>query len=253
MTKKIILANPRGFCAGVDRAINIVEKCLKLYGKPIYVYHEVVHNKLVVNQLIAKGAVFVNDIAAVPAHAVLIYSAHGVPISLKKKAEAKNLNLILDATCPLVSKVHVEVQNLHRLGYKILMIGHKGHPEVDGTMGQIKDNIFLIENLADAESLSIDKNIQKIAVITQTTLSVDDTAQLIANLKIMFPNLKISKSEDICYATSNRQNAVKQLLEHCETVLVIGSSNSSNSTRLKELVLQHQKPAYLIDSASDVN
>jgi 4-hydroxy-3-methylbut-2-enyl diphosphate reductase len=253
MTKKIILANPRGFCAGVDRAITIVEEALKQYGRPVYVYHEVVHNKFVVKNLMDKGAVFVHDVSEVPEGAILIYSAHGVSLDLRKKAEAKNLQLILDATCPLVSKVHVEVKNLHRKGYIILMIGHKGHPEVYGTMGQVPDNIFLIESLADAENLKLPQEIEKIAVITQTTLSVDDTAQLIADLKSLFPNLQMAKDEDICYATSNRQNAVKMLLEYCDGVIVIGSKNSSNSNRLQELVSKHGKPAYLIDSADEIN
>lgn len=253
MTKKIILANPRGFCAGVDRAITIVEEALKQYGRPVYVYHEVVHNKFVVKNLMDKGAVFVHDVSEVPEGAILIYSAHGVSLDLRKKAEAKNLQLILDATCPLVSKVHVEVKNLHRKGYIILMIGHKGHPEVYGTMGQVPDNIFLIESLADAENLKLPREIEKIAVITQTTLSVDDTAQLIADLKSLFPNLQMAKDEDICYATSNRQNAVKMLLEYCDGVIVIGSKNSSNSNRLQELVSKHGKPAYLIDSADEIN
>lgn len=253
MTKKIILANPRGFCAGVDRAITIVEEALKQYGRPVYVYHEVVHNKFVVKNLMDKGAVFVHDVSEVPEGAILIYSAHGVSLDLRKKAESKKLQLILDATCPLVSKVHVEVKNLHRKGYIILMIGHKGHPEVYGTMGQVPDNIFLIESLADAENLKLPREIEKIAVITQTTLSVDDTAQLIADLKALFPNLQMAKDEDICYATSNRQNAVKMLLEYCDGVIVIGSKNSSNSNRLQELVSKHGKPAYLIDSADEIN
>ena len=253
MTKKIILANPRGFCAGVDRAITIVEEALKQYGRPVYVYHEVVHNKFVVKNLMDKGAVFVHDVSEVPEGAILIYSAHGVSLDLRKKAEAKNLQLILDATCPLVSKVHVEVKNLHRKGYIILMIGHKGHPEVYGTMGQVPDNIFLIESLDDAKNLHLSRDVEKIAVITQTTLSVDDTAQLIADLKALFPNLQMAKDEDICYATSNRQNAVKMLLEYCDGVIVIGSKNSSNSNRLQELVNKHGKPAYLIDSADEIN
>jgi 4-hydroxy-3-methylbut-2-enyl diphosphate reductase len=253
MTKKIILANPRGFCAGVDRAITIVEETLKMYGRPVYVYHEVVHNKFVVKNLMDQGAIFVHDIAQVPDGSILIYSAHGVSLELRAQAEAKSLKLVLDATCPLVSKVHVEVKNLHRKGYTILMIGHKGHPEVYGTMGQVPDNIFLIDCLDDAKKLNINHNIKKIAVITQTTLSVDDTAQLISDLKILFPNLQTAKAEDICYATSNRQNAVKMLLDYCDGVIVIGSKNSSNSNRLQELVSKHGKPAYLIDSADEIN
>jgi 4-hydroxy-3-methylbut-2-enyl diphosphate reductase len=253
MTKKIILANPRGFCAGVDRAITIVEETLKLYGCPVYVYHEVVHNKFVVNNLMNKGAIFVHDIAQVPDGAILIYSAHGVSLELRAQADTKNLQLILDATCPLVSKVHVEVKNLYKKGYTILMIGHKGHPEVHGTMGQVPDRIYLIESIEDAKVLQLNHDIKQIAVITQTTLSVDDTAQLITDLKILFPNLQTAKDEDICYATSNRQNAVKMLLDYCDGVIVIGSKNSSNSNRLKELVIKHGKKAYLIDSATEIN
>lgn len=252
MDKKIILATPRGFCAGVDRAIAIVDKALLKYGAPIYVRHEVVHNKYVVDDLKNRGAVFIEEIKDVPESSILIYSAHGVPLSVRKAAEAKNLNMIFDATCPLVSKVHIEIKNLHRQGYTIVMIGHRGHPEVEGTMGQINSGICLIETEADIALLDIPKNIEKIAVVTQTTLSVDETKSIISRLKEVFPNLRLPKNEDICYATQNRQDAVKKMAEICDILIVIGSKNSSNSNRLKELAENLGVKSYLIDFAIEI-
>ena len=245
--KKIILANPRGFCAGVDRAITIVETSLAKYGAPVYVRHEVVHNKYVVDGLQERGAIFIEEIKDVPEGSILIYSAHGVPLSVREEAMAKNLTMIFDATCPLVSKVHVEIKNLHKQSYTIIMIGHRGHPEVEGTMGQVKDHIHLVESEADVETLPLDRNIEKIAVVTQTTLSVDETKSIIARLKETFPNLRLPKNEDICYATQNRQDAVKEMAKSCDAVLVIGSKNSSNSNRLKELAENLGVKSYLID------
>lgn len=251
--KKVILASPRGFCAGVDRAIAIVERALTKYGSPIYVRHEVVHNKYVVDDLKSRGAIFIEDISDVPAGSILIYSAHGVPLSVRKQAAEKDLQMIFDATCPLVSKVHVEIKNLHMQGYTIIMIGHKGHPEVEGTMGQIDGNIYLVEAMNDIVSLPIAHDIEKIAVVTQTTLSVDETKSMIDKLKQTFKNLRLPKNEDICYATQNRQDAVKKLATLCDVVLVIGSKNSSNSNRLKELAEYLGVPAYLIDFADEID
>ena len=252
-TKKIILANPRGFCAGVDRAIAIVEKALDKYGAPIYVRHEVVHNKYVVDDLKERGAIFIEDIQEVPENSILIYSAHGVPLSVRQHAEAKNLQMIFDATCPLVSKVHVEIKNLHRQGYTIVMIGHKGHPEVEGTMGQVNGDIYLIETESDIDDLPIANDIAKIAVVTQTTLSVDETKAIITKLQATFPNLRLPKNEDICYATQNRQDAVKKMAEVCDLLIVIGSKNSSNSNRLKELAENLGIRSYLIDFAHEID
>lgn len=245
--KKIILANPRGFCAGVDRAINIVEKSLEKYGAPVYVRHEVVHNKYVVDELKDRGAIFIEEIKDVPEGAILVYSAHGVPLSVRKEAEEKNLTMIFDATCPLVSKVHVELKNLHRNQYEIIMIGHKGHPEVEGTMGQVDGGIYLIENENDIDGLPIARNAEKVAVVTQTTLSVDETKSIIAKLKDTYPNLRLPKNEDICYATQNRQDAVKEMAKVCDSIIVIGSKTSSNSNRLKELAENLGVRSYLID------
>ncbi|MCC2625302.1 MAG: 4-hydroxy-3-methylbut-2-enyl diphosphate reductase [Burkholderiales bacterium] len=252
-TKKIILANPRGFCAGVDRAIAIVDKALDKYGAPIYVRHEVVHNKYVVDDLEARGAIFIEDIKDVPENSILIYSAHGVPLSVRMEAAAKNLRMIFDATCPLVNKVHVELKTLHRQGYAIVMIGHKNHPEVEGTMGQVDGNIFLLETESDIATLPLPRDIEKIAVVTQTTLSVDETKSIIEKLKTTFPNLRLPKNEDICYATQNRQDAVKKMATICDLLIVIGSKNSSNSNRLKELAENLGVKSYLIDFASEIN
>lgn len=251
--KKIVLANPRGFCAGVDRAIAIVEKALAKYGAPIYVRHEVVHNKYVVDNLIARGAIFIEEIKDVPENSILIYSAHGVPLSVREEAAAKNLHMIFDATCPLVSKVHVEIKNLHRQGYTIIMIGHKGHPEVEGTMGQVDGDIYLIETESDIIELPLEQNIEKIAVVTQTTLSVDETKSIIKALQQRFKNLKLPKNEDICYATQNRQDAVKKMALVCDLLIVIGSKNSSNSNRLKELAENLGVCSYLIDFDHEIN
>ncbi len=251
--KTIILANPRGFCAGVVRAIAIVEKTLAKYGSPIYVRHEVVHNKYVVDDLKNRGAIFIENIDDVPANSILIYSAHGVPIKVQEEALAKNLTLIIDATCPLVSKVHVEAKNLHHNNYHIIMIGHKGHPEVEGTMGQVPNNIYLIENIEDINYLPILIDEKKVAAITQTTLSVDDTKNIITCLQQRFVHLHLPKNEDICYATQNRQDAVKSLAKVCDMILVIGSKNSSNSNRLKELAQNLSIPSYLIDNADEIN
>lgn len=251
--KKIILASPRGFCAGVDRAIAIVEKALDKYQQPIYVRHEVVHNKYVVDKLKKRGAIFIENLADVPENSILVYSAHGVPLKIREEAAKKNLKMIFDATCPLVNKVHSEVKNLHKQGYTIVMIGHKGHPEVEGTMGQIEGNIYLIENKQDIYSLPFSNDIEKIAVVTQTTLSVDETRDIIEILKSKYKHLKLPKNEDICYATQNRQDAVKQLSKLCELLIVIGSKNSSNSNRLKELSEQLGVKAYLIDFASEID
>lgn len=253
INKKIILANPRGFCAGVDRAIAIVDKALDKYGAPIYVRHEVVHNKYVVDGLEARGAVFIEDIEDVPENSILIYSAHGVPLSVRKQASEKNLKMIFDATCPLVNKVHVELKTLHRQGYAIVMIGHKNHPEVEGTMGQVDGNIYLIETEKDIASLPLAADIEKIAVVTQTTLSVDETKAIIDRLKSTFINLRLPKNEDICYATQNRQDAVKKMATICDLLIVIGSKNSSNSNRLKELAENLNVKSYLIDFAHEID
>lgn len=251
--RRIILANPRGFCAGVDRAIAIVERALIKYGAPIYVRHEVVHNKYVVDDLKQRGAIFIEDVSDVPDGSVLIYSAHGVPQAVRSIAEQKKLQVILDATCPLVSKVHAEIRHLHNNGYTIIMIGHKGHPEVEGTMGQVEGDIYLIENEVGVDSLPFSHDIEKIAVVTQTTLSVDETRGIIAKLKRTFKNLRLPKNEDICYATQNRQDVVKKMAEVCDIVIVIGSKNSSNSNRLKELAESCGVKSYLVDFASEIN
>lgn len=250
---QIILANPRGFCAGVDRAIEIVKRALEILGAPIYVRHEVVHNRTVVEDLRVKGAVFVDEIADVPNNATVIFSAHGVSQQVREEARQRNLR-VFDATCPLVTKVHMEVARYSRLGHECILIGHAGHPEVEGTLGQYDNpngGIYLIENEADVAGLQIN-NSQQLAYVTQTTLSVDDTLKIIAALKQRFPNIQGPKKDDICYATQNRQDAVKDLAEKCEVVLVVGSANSSNSNRLKELAERLGCAAYLIDSAADI-
>ena len=251
---KIFLANPRGFCAGVNRAIEIVERALQLFGAPIYVRHEVVHNRFVVDGLKAKGAVFVDEISEVPDDAIVIFSAHGVAKAVQQQAQQRGLK-VFDATCPLVTKVHLEVVrhlNKHR---EIILVGHAGHPEVEGTMGQYQGQggrMYLVENKQDVTTLQI-SDPEHVAYVTQTTLSMDDTAEIIATLRQRFPKIKGPKKDDICYATQNRQDAVKQFSRQCDVVLVVGSTNSSNSNRLRELAERLGARAYLIDNASQIN
>ncbi|MBV8782855.1 MAG: 4-hydroxy-3-methylbut-2-enyl diphosphate reductase [Gammaproteobacteria bacterium] len=250
----ILLANPRGFCAGVDRAIDIVERALELFGPPIYVRHEVVHNRHVVERLRALGAVFVDELQQVPAGGTVIFSAHGVSRAVEAEAAARQLN-VFDATCPLVTKVHMEVQRYAREGRDVLLIGHAGHPEVEGTMGRFDagggGRIHLIENLADVAGLEV-RDPARLAFVTQTTLSVDDTAEIVGALRARFPGLATPRREDICYATQNRQDAVKRLLEQCDVLLVVGSRTSSNSNRLRELADRAGVPGYLIDGPQDL-
>jgi 4-hydroxy-3-methylbut-2-enyl diphosphate reductase len=245
---EILLAEPRGFCAGVDRAIEIVERALAKFGAPIYVRHEIVHNTYVVNDLKAKGAVFIEDLAEVPPGATLVFSAHGVSQAVRREAQERGF-AIFDATCPLVTKVHVEVAKLHKEGYEFIMIGHKGHPEVEGTMGQLYDGIYLVEDVADVAHAPVQKP-ERLAVVTQTTLSVDDTADILAAVKQRFPLVREPKRQDICYATQNRQDAVKVLTPQVDVVVVVGSPTSSNSNRLRELASRLGKPAYMVDDAS---
>lgn len=246
----ILLAKPRGFCAGVNRAIAIVERALERFGAPIYVRHEIVHNRHVVDTLKAKGAIFIEDLADVPAGAILIFSAHGVPLSVRQQAEARGLK-VFDATCPLVTKVHLEVRRLHEQGYGIVMIGHRGHPEVEGTMGQAEGRMYLVETPADVASLKV-ADPDKLAYVTQTTLSVDDAARVVAALRARFPNIVGPRKDDICYATQNRQDAVKQLARRCDVVIVVGSRTSSNSNRLREVAQNMGTPAYMVDSAAEI-
>lgn len=246
----ILLAKPRGFCAGVNRAIAIVERALERFGAPIYVRHEIVHNRYVVDTLKAKGAIFVEDLADVPAGAILIFSAHGVPLSVRQQAAARGLK-VFDATCPLVTKVHLEVRRLHEQGYGIVMIGHRGHPEVEGTMGQAEGRMYLVETPADVASLEV-ADPDRLAYVTQTTLSVDDAARVVAALRARFPNIIGPRKDDICYATQNRQDAVKQLARRCDVVIVVGSPASSNSNRLREVAQNMGTPAYMVDSAAEI-
>ena len=248
---EVLLANPRGFCAGVERAIEIVERALAQFGAPIYVRHEVVHNRFVVDGLRAKGAVFIEDISDVPAGNTVIFSAHGVPQSVRTEAEARGLR-VFDATCPLVTKVHLEVARMREPGRELIMIGHKRHPEVEGTMGQIKDGIYLVENAADVPTLQV-ANPDMLAYVTQTTLSVDDAGAIVAALRQRFPNIVGPKKDDICYATQNRQDAVKFMAPQSDLVLVVGSTNSSNSNRLREVAELLNVPAYLIDNADAID
>ena len=246
--KTIMLANPRGFCAGVDRAISIVERALEEFGAPIYVRHEVVHNKFVVDNLREKGAVFIEDLADVPAGATLIYSAHGVSLAVQNEAAERGFQ-VFDATCPLVTKVHKEVARLDAQGYQIIMIGHKGHPEVEGTMGQLSEGaMLLVETVADVAALQV-ANADKLSHVSQTTLSVDETRDIIEALKARFPNIRSPHKEDICYATTNRQEAVKALAQECDIVIVVGSPNSSNSNRLREVAALLGVDAYMVDNA----
>jgi 4-hydroxy-3-methylbut-2-enyl diphosphate reductase len=246
----VLLAEPRGFCAGVDRAIEIVERALLKFGAPIYVRHEIVHNTYVVNDLKARGAIFIEDLAEVPAGATLVFSAHGVSQEVRREAQARGFQ-VFDATCPLVTKVHVEVAKLHREGYEFIMIGHKGHPEVEGTMGQLTDGIHLVEDVEDVAKVRI-ADPSKVAVVTQTTLSVDDTRDILAAVKQHFPLVREPKQQDICYATQNRQDAVKLLAPQVDVVVVVGSPTSSNSNRLRELAERLGTPAYMVDAADDL-
>jgi 4-hydroxy-3-methylbut-2-enyl diphosphate reductase len=251
---QVLLANPRGFCAGVDRAIDIVERAIELFGAPIYVRHEVVHNTHVVERLRALGAVFVEELAEVPAGNTVIFSAHGVSHAVEDEARGRQLT-VFDATCPLVTKVHMEVQRYAREGRDVLLIGHAGHPEVEGTMGRFDSSaggqMLLVQNVADVARLQV-RDAERLAFVTQTTLSMDDTAEIVAALRARFPNLKTPAREDICYATQNRQDAVKKLLERCDVLVVVGSRTSSNSNRLRELADRAGVPGYLIDGPAEL-
>ena len=247
--EEVVLAEPRGFCAGVDRAIEIVERALTKFGAPIYVRHEIVHNTYVVNDLKAKGAIFIEDLADVPPGATLVFSAHGVSKAVRAEAAARGFQ-VFDATCPLVTKVHVEVAKLAKEGYEFIMIGHKGHPEVEGTMGQLLQGIYLVEEAADVRQVRPLGG--KLAVVTQTTLSVDDAAAILAEVKRYFPHVREPKKQDICYATQNRQDAIKVLAPEVDVVVVVGSPTSSNSNRLRELAERLGTAAYMVDSAADL-
>jgi 4-hydroxy-3-methylbut-2-enyl diphosphate reductase len=247
---EVLLAEPRGFCAGVDRAIEIVERALAKFGAPIYVRHEIVHNTYVVNDLKAKGAIFIEDLADVPPGATLVFSAHGVSQAVRKEADERGFS-VFDATCPLVTKVHVEVAKLHKEGYDFIMIGHKGHPEVEGTMGQLTEGIYLVEDVADVGRVQV-AQADKLAVVTQTTLSVDDAAEILAAVKQRFPSVREPKQQDICYATQNRQDAVKVLAPQVDVLIVVGSPTSSNSNRLRELGERLGAQAYMVDQPEDL-
>jgi 4-hydroxy-3-methylbut-2-enyl diphosphate reductase len=246
----VLLANPRGFCAGVERAIGIVERALEIHGAPIYVRHEIVHNKFVVDDLRDKGAVFVEDLAQVPAGSIVIFSAHGVSKGVRREAQARGLR-VFDATCPLVTKVHVEVAKMLKAGMELVMIGHRGHPEAEGTMGQAERGMHLVETLEDVERLEV-KDPARLAYVTQTTLSVDDAAAIVDALKARFPLIVGPKKDDICYATQNRQDAVKFMAPRADVVIVVGSPNSSNSNRLREVAEKMGVPAYMIDNADEL-
>ena len=251
MENEILLAQPRGFCAGVDRAIEIVERALNQFGAPIYVRHEIVHNAYVVEDLRNKGAIFIEELDDVPAGNTLVFSAHGVSKAVRLEAEARGLS-IFDATCPLVTKVHVEVAKMRKQGCEIIMIGHDGHPEVEGTMGQAEEGMHLVETVEDVAKLQV-RNPDQLAYVSQTTLSVDDTAEIIEALKVRFPNIIEPKKGDICYATTNRQEAVKFLAPQVEVVIVVGSPNSSNSNRLREVAEKKGTPAYMVDNAGKID
>ncbi len=247
---EILLAKPRGFCAGVDRAIAIVERALERHGAPIYVRHEIVHNKSVVEGLRAKGAVFVEELSEVPAGATVIFSAHGVSLDVQREAESRGLK-VFDATCPLVTKVHVEVARMRDQGREVIMIGHEGHPEAEGTLGQSESGMYLVESEEDVARLQV-RDPGKLAYVTQTTLSIDDCARVIAALKARFPAILGPKKDDICYATQNRQDAVKFMAPQCDVVIVVGSPNSSNSNRLREVARNLGREAYLVDNAAEL-
>jgi 4-hydroxy-3-methylbut-2-enyl diphosphate reductase len=251
MDNEILLAQPRGFCAGVDRAIEIVERALQQFGAPIYVRHEIVHNAYVVNDLRTKGAIFIEDLDDVPAGNTLVFSAHGVSKAVRDEAESRGLK-VFDATCPLVTKVHVEVGKMRKHGAEIIMIGHAGHPEVEGTMGQAEEGMHLVETVDDVNTLQV-ANPDLLAYVSQTTLSVDDTLEIIAALKARFPNIIEPKKGDICYATTNRQEAVKFMAPQVEVVIVVGSPNSSNSNRLREVADKMGTPAYMVDNAGAID
>ena len=247
---EIILAEPRGFCAGVDRAIDIVEHALSKFGAPIYVRHEIVHNTHVVNDLRSRGAIFIEDLSDVPPGATLVFSAHGVPKAVEHEAERRGFR-VFDATCPLVTKVHVEVAKLHREGYEFIMIGHKGHPEVEGTMGQLSEGIHLVEGVDDVATVQPSQT-ERLAVVTQTTLSVDDAAEIMAAVQKRFPQIRPPKQQDICYATQNRQDAVKLLSPQVDIVIVVGSPSSSNSNRLRDVSQKYGTPSYMVDHADEL-
>jgi 4-hydroxy-3-methylbut-2-enyl diphosphate reductase len=249
-SSEIILAEPRGFCAGVDRAIDIVEHALSKFGAPIYVRHEIVHNTHVVDDLRARGAIFIEDLNDVPPDATLVFSAHGVPKEVEYEAERRGFR-VFDATCPLVTKVHVEVAKLHKEGYEFIMIGHKGHPEVEGTMGQLPSGIHLVEDAEDVQKVQPAQTI-KLAVVTQTTLSVDDAADIMAAVKRRFPMVREPKQQDICYATQNRQDAIKVLSPQVDIVIVVGSPSSSNSNRLRDVAAKYGTPSYMVDNADEL-
>jgi 4-hydroxy-3-methylbut-2-en-1-yl diphosphate reductase len=251
MDKEVFLAQPRGFCAGVDRAIEIVERALAQFGAPIYVRHEIVHNAYVVNDLRNKGAIFIEELEDVPAGNTVIFSAHGVPKSVEDEAQARGLR-VFDATCPLVTKVHIEVEKMRREGREIVMIGHQGHPEVEGTMGQTDTGMYLVETVTDVEALAVEHP-DMLAYVSQTTLSIDDTADVIAALKRRFPNIAEPKKGDICYATTNRQEAVKFMAPQVDLVIVVGSPNSSNSNRLREVAEKKGVAAYMVDNAMQID
>ena len=248
--QEVVLAEPRGFCAGVDRAIDIVDRALEKFGAPVYVRHEIVHNTYVVDNLKARGAIFIEDLAQVPVGATLVFSAHGVPKSVAHEAEQRGFR-VFDATCPLVTKVHVEVAKLHREGFEFIMIGHKGHPEVEGTMGQLLDGIYLVEDVADVAHVK-PKQTERLAVVTQTTLSVDDAAEITRAVTARFPNIRQPKQQDICYATQNRQDAVKVLSAEVDIVIVVGSPTSSNSNRLRDVAQRSGTTSYMVDTAQEL-
>ena len=248
--EEIVLAEPRGFCAGVDRAIDIVEHALQKFGAPVYVRHEIVHNTYVVEDLKQRGAIFIEDLNDVPAGATLVFSAHGVPKSVEQEAERCGFR-VFDATCPLVTKVHVEVAKLHKEGYEFIMIGHKGHPEVEGTMGQLLEGIYLVEDVEDVQRVT-PKQTERLAVVTQTTLSVDDAAHITDAVIARFPNIRKPKQQDICYATQNRQDAVKVLSPQVDLVIVVGSPTSSNSNRLRDVAQRYGAESYMVDNAQEL-